>query len=90
MLIATLIILNIPVYLLIGWVLFDTKEGAADTFLETIVFVIKAALLPRFVRVLMGDDDTDGVLGLFPIAIFFGGCIAIVWGEFHLITKYLL
>ena len=47
MLIATLIILNIPIYLFIGWLVFDTKQGAADTFFDTIVALLKAtAVVP--------------------------------------------
>ncbi len=89
MLAATLIILNIPVYLFLGWLVFDTKEGAADTFYDTIVAILKAIAIPRFVRVLMGDDD-DGEWGLFPIAAFFIACGGVVYGEYYLVTKYLL
>ncbi len=89
MLIATLIVLNIPVYLFIGWLVFDTKEGAADTFFETIVAILKAIFIPRIIRVLMGDDD-DGAWGIFPIAAFFITCGFIVYGEYYLITKCLL
>jgi len=90
MLVATLVVLNIPVYLLIGWLVFDTKEGAADTFFETIVAILKAIFIPRIVRVLMGDDDDDGAWGIFPIAAFFIACGAIVYGEYYLIAKYIL
>ena len=37
MLIATLVVLNIPVYIFIGWLAFDTKQGAADTFAEPLL-----------------------------------------------------
>lgn len=89
MLIAALLVLNIPVYLFIGWLVFDTTEGAAETFFETIVTILKAIFIPPIVRVLMGHDD-DGAWGLFPIAAFFVACSAIVYGEYYLITKYLL
>lgn len=89
MLIATLIILNIPLYLLIGWVVFDTADGAADTFFETIVAILKMILIPRIIRALMGYD-TDEAWGLLPIAAFFVASGAIVYGEHYLITTYLL
>ena len=89
MLVATLVILNIPVYLFMGWLVFDTKESAAETVFETIVAILKAILVPDIVRVLMGDDD-DGAWGIFPIAAFLIACGAIVYGEYFLITNYLL
>ncbi len=89
MLVATLIVLNIPVYLFIAWLVFDTKEGVADTFFETIVAILKAIFIPRIVRVLMGDDD-DGAWGIFPIATFFIACGVVVYGEYCLVMKYLL
>ena len=89
MLVAILILLNIPVYLAIGWLVFDTKDRAVDTFYETIVAVLKAIFIPRIVRILMEDDD-EGSWGLLPIAAFFGACIAITYAEYHLITTYLL
>ena len=89
MLIAILIVLNIPVYLFIGWLVFDTTEDAAATFFETIVAVLKAIFIPRGIRVLMGDDD-DGEWGLLPIGAFFFACGGIVYGEYYLITRFLL
>ncbi|NQU25699.1 MAG: hypothetical protein HQ567_30800 [Candidatus Nealsonbacteria bacterium] len=88
MLVATLIILNVPVYLFIGWLVFDTKAGAADTFFETIVAILKAIFIPKIVRVLMEDDD-DGAWGLFPIAAFFIACGGVVYGEYCLVTMFL-
>jgi hypothetical protein len=88
MLVAVLVVLNIPVYLFIGWLALDTKEGAADTFYETIVAILKAVFIPRIVRGLMGDDDDDGAWGIFPIVAFFIACGFIVYTESYLITKY--
>ncbi len=87
MLIAALVVLNIPVYLFIGWLVFDTKEDAAATFYETSVALLKAILIPRIVRVLMGDDD-EGGWGLVPILAFLIACGAIVFGEYYLLTEY--
>ncbi|MEM6689695.1 MAG: hypothetical protein AAF664_09730 [Planctomycetota bacterium] len=82
-----LIVLNVPVYLAIGWLLFDSKSNAADTFFDTTVAVMKAILIPRIVRVLLEIDDDDA-LGLFEIGIFFISCIAITYGEHYLLSKH--
>ena len=89
MLVATLVVVNIPVYLFIGWLVFDTTEDAAETFFETIVAILKAIFIPRIVQVLM-EDDGEGEWGIFPVAAFFFACAGIVYGEYYLITRYLL
>jgi hypothetical protein len=86
MLIATLIVLNIPVYLFIGWLHFDSGDNAADTFFETIVAILKAIFIPASVRVLLGVE-TDQSWGLFQIAGFFTACVALVYGEHWLLLK---
>lgn len=88
MLIAVLVILNIPVYLFIAWLAFDTKDSAADTFFETIVALLRIILVPAPIRMLLGMDDS-GALGLFPIAGFFFACFGVVYGEYWLIERYL-
>ena len=40
MLWIALAILNIPVYLFLGWLVFDSKEKAADSFGETILMLV--------------------------------------------------
>jgi hypothetical protein len=91
MLIATLVVLNIPVYLFIGWLAFDSKQGATDTFVDTIVELLKQLLVPRVVRMFIGmEDDDDKALGILPIAGFFIACAFVVWGEYYLIEKYLM
>jgi uncharacterized membrane protein len=89
MLLAVLIVLNLPVYLLIGWLVFDTKDRAADTFFDTIIAILKAIFIPRIIRVLMGDDD-DGAWGIFPIAGFLIACAFVVYAEYWLITACIL
>ncbi|NUQ66415.1 MAG: hypothetical protein HUU20_28460 [Pirellulales bacterium] len=89
MLITILVVLNIPVYLFIAWLAFDTKESAADTFFETVVALLQIILLPRSVRLLMGMDDTDA-FGLFPILGFFFMCGLLTYGEYWLIQRYVL
>lgn len=84
MLITTLIILNIPAYLFLAWVVFDTKEAAADTFFETIVALLRIIFIPRIFRVLLDMDDTEA-FGLFPIALFLAACGLLIYGEYLLI-----
>jgi hypothetical protein len=86
-LVITLIIVNIPVYLLIGWLIFDSKETAADTFFGTVVAILKIAFVPPIVRVMLGWDDSDA-LGVLPILAFFMACIAATFAEYWLLTKY--
>ncbi|MCE9544696.1 MAG: hypothetical protein K8T25_04145 [Planctomycetia bacterium] len=86
MLIATLIVLNIPLYLFIGWVAFDSGGNAADTFLETIVNVLKILFIPWWVRMLTGMETT-GAIGMFPILGYFIACGAITYGEWWVVMK---
>ena len=46
MLIPILIVVNIPVYFFIGWLAFDSKDNAADTFFDTIIAVLKMIFIP--------------------------------------------
>jgi len=84
MLIAVLIILNIPVFLFIGWLAFDSAGSAADTFFETIIALLKQLFIPWSVRVLLGMDTTDAI-GIFPIAGFLIACAFVVYGELRLL-----
>lgn len=83
-----LIFVNVPVFLFLAWIIFDTKEAAADTIWETVVAVLQILFIPRIVRVLF-DMDEAGALGLFPIAGFFIFCIAAVVGEYYLLSLVL-
>ncbi len=85
--ITYLILLNIPAYLFIGWLVFDTKDDAATTFFDTTVALLKAILIPRIIRVLMGDVDDDGTWGIVPIFAFFFACGGLVWFEHYLLTE---
>jgi len=82
-----LILLNLPVYLLIAWVVFDTKDAAADTFFETIVALLKIIFVPPIVRYMLGWDD-EGAFGIFPIFGFFFACAGAVYGEYRLIQHF--
>lgn len=86
MLIPFLIIMNFPVYIFIGWLAFDSKDNAADTFFDTITAVLKTILVPRILRVLL-DMDTSGSWGLIPIAGYLCACAGLVYGEYCLILK---
>jgi hypothetical protein len=87
MLIPILIVLNVPVYIFLGWLAFDSKQAAADTFLETLVAVATMICVPRIVRELIGMD-TSGSWGLFPIAGFLLACAGVVYGGYLLLAKW--
>jgi hypothetical protein len=84
-LLVIVVLLNVPVYLFLGWLAFDSKDGAAETFGETILALLQILFVPRIVRVLLGWDD-EGALGLVPIAIFFIACAAVTYGELYLLN----
>lgn len=87
MLIGILIGLNIPLYLVIGWLVFDTKDDAIETFWQTIVAILKRALVPRILRYMLWEEEDDAT-GIVPILIFFVACIALTYGEYYLLTKF--
>ncbi len=89
MLVIILIVLNIPVYLFLGWLAFDNSRSAADTFVDTLVAVVKMILVPYQVRVLL-NMDTEGSWGILPIAGFLFACGLVVWGEYALIARFVL
>ncbi|MEQ8786444.1 MAG: hypothetical protein RIC55_09100 [Pirellulaceae bacterium] len=88
MLIAILVVANIPVFLFFGWVLFDTKEQAAESFVDTIIAILKVIFIPGFLRILMGME-TEGAWGIFPLLLFLSACIGVIWIEHWLITTYI-
>ncbi len=94
MLIATLIVLNVPVFLFLGWLIFDTKASAGETFYDTVVAIfkaiLKAFLVLRLVLFLMGDDDREDAWGIVPIIGFLLACAAVVYAEHYLITRFLV
>lgn len=84
---AALAVVDIPLFLFIAWLAFDSKEGAARTFGETIITILQILFIPRIVRVVLDMDD-EGALGLVPIIGFFIACGAIVAGELWLIAQW--
>ncbi len=89
MLIAALVVLNIPVYLLIGWLVFDTKEDASDTLFDTVVVILKAIFMPPIVRVLRGEDLNEGMGSTLMVGAFLVACVLVVAGEYYVITQYI-
>lgn len=84
-LLIVLLVINIPIFLFLAWLVFDTKEAAAQTIWETVVALLQILFIPRIVRV-MFDMDDDGAIGLIPIAGFFLACIAVFSGEIMLLN----
>ncbi len=87
MLVAILAVLNIPVYLFLGWLAFDSKSNAADTLFDTVVAIVKLIFIPRIVRVLL-QMETEESWGIVPIAGFLMACGLVVWGEYALIVRW--
>ena len=87
MLIPILIVLNVPLFLFVAWLAFDSKAGAARTFGETILSILQILFIPKIVRV-MFDMDDEGALGLVPIIGFFIACGGIIFGEYALIRTW--
>lgn len=87
MLIAVLIVLNMPVFLFLGWLAFDSTDRAATTIFETIVAVLKQIFIPWSLRVLMGIDTSDAI-GIVPIAGYLFACWALVMGELWVLRQW--
>jgi len=87
-LVVILAVANIPVYLFLGWLAFDSKSNASDTFFGTLFAIVKRVLVPKIVLVLLQDEGADEAWGIFPIAAFLFACGGIVYGEYYLIQKY--
>ena len=68
-----LITVNIAVYFLLGWLIFDTKDKTSLSFQELLLFILKGIFVSSTIRTLRGDDDCDAV-GMMEIAMFFIGC----------------
>lgn len=83
---AILIVCNIPIYLFFGWLIFDTKDQAAESFWDTIVLLLKKIFIPSYIRVFMDDDEDDS--SIWTVVIFFAVCAALTYGEHMLISHY--
>jgi hypothetical protein len=85
MLIAVLVILNLPVFLLIGWVVFDDHETAAETTIDAVWQALVRAMVPWWVAGFILGEDSDPFailwLGFFVVA-----CIAAVYAEYRLVV----
>ncbi len=81
-----LLLVNLPLTMFFGWVLFDSQEEMSETFWDTLVAVLKILFVPRLVRELL-DMDTTGSLGLFAIGVFFGACAIVVAGELYVLER---
>jgi len=87
MALAIVIVLNIPIFLFIAWLAFDTNANAASTFSETLIAVVTIIFVPRIIRHVLDLDDTNA-LGIFPIAGFLLACAGIVYGEAVLLRDW--
>lgn len=87
MVLLIVIALNIPLYLLLAWIIFDTPGDAAKSVSDTVVLLLKMIFIPRFMWGLLGMDETDGV-SIFALFAFFVASIAMTGGELYLIDRY--
>ncbi|MHC4179428.1 MAG: hypothetical protein ACYSWU_18100 [Planctomycetota bacterium] len=79
MLLAVLIVLNIPVFLLIGWLMFDTGAGFVDT--------LKSYFTPAIIHTLRGEHGEGTFAGL-KLAALVVACGLVVYGEHQVIVKW--
>lgn len=86
MFIAILIVLNIPVYLFLAWVIFDDVEIAADSLFENLVALLKRILIPSFIAALFEiDSEADGAWHSIAFLI---ACVAVTWFEYWLLQEF--
>ncbi len=78
MLIIILLIVNIPVYIFIGWIVFDSPGKATDSFVESLIELLKTIFWG-----VSGDT-----FNLFPMFAFLVGCLVTVVGEHYLLQTY--
>jgi hypothetical protein len=84
---AILLLCNVPIYLFLGGIVFDTKQDAAQSFLDTIIAILKIIFIPRIVRVFMGMDDS-AAYSAFHVVMFLGACALLTGTEHVLLQKY--
>jgi hypothetical protein len=87
MLLALLLILNLPVFLFVGWIVFDTKDDAAETakigIIELLMEMV-CLLTSRFRW--WGDSEVSG--SAYTMLGFFVACTLIVSVEIYFINKF--
>lgn len=87
MLLAILIVANIPVYLFLAWLVFDTKANAEVTLAETLFALLKRIAIPRVVRFLLDDNEEFDGAGCLATGFYLAACISVVWLEYYLLTR---
>jgi hypothetical protein len=85
MLIASLVILNIPVVWLIGWVVFDDHETAAETTTDAVWQALVRSMVPWWMADFILGEDADPFAMLW-LAFFVLACIAAVYAVYRIIV----
>jgi hypothetical protein len=80
-LLIVLIILNIPLYLLLGRAFFENWEG----FLQACIAVVR----PDIVSAARGNYHEDRI-GRFTLLVYLVVCGALVAAEYHVVAKFFL
>lgn len=81
-----LILCNIPLYLFLAWLVFDTKSKASTSFVETLLALVVILLVPRGIGAFLGRDESNPY-GILDVGFFFAGCGMLIYGEHVLIQK---
>ena len=76
-----LIVANVPAYLVIGWLIFDTGDAAVDSLVAAVKALVRAALIGWF-------RWRDDVWELINYAIFLAVCAAVVTAEHWILVRY--
>ena len=82
---AILIGCNIPVYAFLAWLIFDSKDGAANGFLAVFMTLLRMSSVVARLRAIFDPDDDEG---MFDSVLFLVTCILFTIGEHWLLQKY--
>jgi len=85
--ITLLIIVNLPIYMGLGWILFDSKESAADTFFETLVSLLMLIAFGWIGFLFVGGSDQRGA-GPVTVFTFLTASVFITGFQFVLLLEY--
>lgn len=89
---AALILLNLPVFLFLAWLMFDDKSLVDDTVGEATVAILKGLFLIGKPNPNRSEVDEYGYRGsrfdCVPSLCFYFACAMIVFGEQRLIHKF--
>ena len=86
--IALLIVCNIPVYLFIAWIVFGGRKEAADSFWETLGYLLYCIFVPSFVRIFSEDDYEETKDKAWDTVLFLLACVCLTGAEIWLLGEF--